>query len=150
MDNDKTEFKARVVIKLTDEFAKAVNKTGLHHAEDKRLEPLKEALAEHNADLHNALRDFEYYVQASEAHGVTDTPIVNWTRDATENPHAKARYSAMFTVGVAGKKVFDRDEADKLKKDFDKLSGKGVVELVKVDSMDPNKNPRIPDRYFKK
>ena len=150
MDNDKTEFKARVVIKLSDEFAKAVNKTGLHYADDARLEPLKEALAEHNADLHNALRDFEYYVQASEAHGVTDTPIVNWTRDATENPHAQARYSAMFTVGIAGKKVFDRDEADKLKEDFDKLSGKGVVELVKVDSMDPNKNPRIPDRYFKK
>jgi len=148
---DKTEnYQARVVIKLTDEFAKAVNKTGLQYANDEKLEPLKDALAEHQAELHNAMRDFEYYVQSSEAHGVNDDPIVNWTRDATENPHAQARYNTMFTVGVAGQKVFDRDAAEKMKADFDKLSGQGVVELVKVDSMNPDKNPRIPQRYFKK
>lgn len=151
MENKKTEkeYQARVVVKLTDAFAKAVNKDGLQYSKDTALDSLKEALAEHKADLHNAMRDFEYYVQSSEAHGVDDNPIVNWTRDATENPHATARYSTMFTVAIAGKKVFDTDQAEKLKKSLDKLSGNGVVELVKVDSMNPAKNPPIPKRYFK-
>ena len=148
MEQNKSDFGARVVIKLENEFAKAINQRGLHYIRDKRLEPLKRVLEEHHADLHNAMRDFEYYVQSSEAHGVYDSPIVNWTRDATINPHSRARYNTMFTVGIAGQKVFDQETVEKIKADFEVLSGDGVIELVKIDSMDPQTNPSIPPRYF--
>ncbi len=141
------KYQSRVVIILTDEFAKAVNKDGLTYSNAPELNALKEALAEHKGELHNAMRDFEYYVQSSEAHGVSDNPIVNWTRDATQNPHAQARYGTMFVVGIAGKKVFDDDVANKLAKTFEKLSGTSAVKGVKVDSMDPAKNPPIPKKY---
>ena len=140
---------ARVVIRLTDAFAKAVNNDGLPYVTDTALEPLKKALAAHKAELHNQLRDFEYYVQSSEAHGINDTPMVNWTRDATKHPYAQAKYSQLFAVAIAGRKVFDRAFADNLAAELNKLSGQGVVELVKVDSMDPAKNPPVPKHYFK-
>lgn len=143
------EFKARVVIRLTEAFAKAVNQDGLTYAADPALAPLKAALAVNKAELHNQLRDFESYVQSSEAHGVTDTPMVNWTRDATQHPYAQDKYSRLFAVAVSGKKVFDRAEADRLAESLKPLVGNGVVEGVKVDSMDPAKNPAIPARYFK-
>lgn len=143
------EFKARVVISLTEEFAKAVNKNGLQYTNSKALAPLKSVLSKHKADLHNALRDFEYYVESSEAHGVSDNPIINWTRDATNNPHATARYSVKFTLAVAGRKVFDRKFADNIAEDLKILIGNGPVKHVQVDSMDPSKNPPIPSRYFK-
>lgn len=148
MEQAEVEFGARVVIKFESEFAQALNKSSLHYVQDERLTPLKNALASYKADLHNAMRDFEYYVQSSEAHGVMDSPIVNWTRDATVNPYAKKRYNTMFTVGIAGQKVFDRDIVEKMKADLDKLSGDGVIELVKIDSMDPRQNPEIPAHYF--
>lgn len=148
MEHSKSDYGARVVIKLEPEYANAVNETGLLYARDERLDPLKSALAVHKAELHNAMRDFEYYVQSSEAHGVTDAPIVNWTRDATVNPYSRKRYNTMFTVGIAGRKVFDRATVEKMKADFDKLSGDGVIELVKIDSMDPAQNPAIPSHYF--
>lgn len=143
------DFKARVVIRLTDEFARAVNAKGLPYADEAALQPLKDALAAHKAELHNQLRDFEYYVESSEAHGINDTPMVNWTRDATQHPQAQARYSKMFAVAIAGRKVFDMDFAQSLAASLQGLTGQGVVEHVKVDSMDPAKNPAIPPRYFK-
>lgn len=142
-------FGARVVIRLNQEFAKAVNASGLPYVDDQALTPLKQALAGQKAELHNQLRDFEYYVESSEAHGITDTPMVNWTRDATQDPRAQARYSTMFAVAVAGRKVFDTATAEKLAARFTHLVGGGVVEQVKVDSMDPAKNPPVPSRYFK-
>lgn len=144
-----SEFESRVVIRLSDAFAKAVLDNGLHYTADPALEPLKKALASHKAELHNQLRDFEYYVQSSEAHGVNDTPMVNWTRDAAHHPYAQAKYSKLFAVAVGGKKVFDNDYAEQLAADLKPLVGAGVVELVKVDSMDPAKNPPVPAKYFK-
>lgn len=143
------QYGARVVIRLNQEFAKAVNANGLPYTADAALAPLKQALAASKAELHNQLRDFEYYVESSEAHGITDTPMVNWTRDATQDPRAQARYSTMFAVAVAGRKVFDAQTAQKLAESFSHLVGAGVVEQVKVDSMDPAKNPPVPSRYFK-
>ncbi len=61
------------------------------------MNALKDALAEHKGELHNVIRDFEYYVQSSEAHGVSDNPIINWTRDATQNSHVLARYGTIMT-----------------------------------------------------
>ena len=142
-------YGARVVIRLSNEFARAVNADGLAYTQDQALALLKQTLAAQKAELHNQLRDFEYYVESSEAHGITDTPMVNWTRDATRDPRAQARYSTMFAVAVAGRKVFDAETAEKLAAHFQHLVGAGVVEQVKVDSMDPAKNPPVPSRYFK-
>lgn len=143
------QYGARVVIRLSQEFAQAVNANGLPYVSDAAVAPLKQALAAQKAELHNQLRDFEYYVESSEAHGIKDTPMVNWTRDATQDPRAQARYSTMFAVAVAGRKVFDMADAEKLADNFRHLIGGGVVEHVKVDSMDPAKNPPVPSRYFK-
>ncbi len=143
------EFKSRVVIRLSDVFAKAVGDDGLHYSNDPALEPLKKALAPHKAELHNQLRDFEYYVQSSEAHGLTTGPMIDWTRDASAHPYAQAKYSKLFAVAVAGKKIFDQEHAEKLAADLQPLVGQGVVELVKIDSMDPAKNPPIPAKYFR-
>lgn len=140
---------ARVVIRLKDSFAKAVNENGIHYAQDAELAPLKTVLAEQKADLHNQLRDFEYYVQSSEAHGINDTPMVNWVRDATQHPYTQDKYSKLFVISVGGHKVFDRADADKLAERFNTLVGQGVVEAVKVDSMDPARNPPVPKQYFK-
>jgi hypothetical protein len=142
-------YGARVVIRLKDEFAKAVNDNGVHHMKDAALDPLKAVLSTEKADLHNQLRDFEYYVQSSEAHGITDTPMVNWTRDATQHPYTQDKYGKLFVVSVGGRKVFDRADADKLADAFKSLAGQGVVEAVKVDSMDPKRNPPVPKQYFK-
>lgn len=142
-------YGARVVIRLQDAFAKAVNDNGVHHTQDAALAPLKAVLSEQKADLHNQLRDFEYYVQSSEAHGIDDTPMVNWSRDATQHPYTQDKYSKLFVVSVGGKKVFDPADADKLAEAFKVLAGKGVVEAVKVDSMNPAGNPPVPKRYFK-
>jgi len=49
-------FETRLVVILTDEFAKAVNKDGLQYAKDKALDPLKEKLAEEKATLTNQMR----------------------------------------------------------------------------------------------
>lgn len=142
------DFKARVVIKLSEAFARAVNDNGLHYATDPQLDALKEALASIKGDLHNQLRDFEYYVQSSEAHGITDTPMVNWTRDATQHPYSKDKYSKLFALAVGGHKVFERAAAEELAAQLKPLIGAGVVEGVRVDSMDPAKNPAVPPRYF--
>ena len=142
-------YGARVVIRLTDAFAKAVNDNGVHYTKDAALDPLKAVMVAQKAELHNQLRDFEYYVQSSEAHGINDTPMVNWTRDATGHPYSREKYGKLFAVSVGGKKVFDRAAAEKLADAFKSLAGKGVVEAVKVDSMDPAKNPPVPPRYFK-
>lgn len=144
-----TEFKARVVIRLSEAFASAVNTHGLPYATDSGLAPLKAALASEKAELHNQLRDFEYYVQSSEAHGINDTPMVNWTRDASSHPYAQAKYSRLFAIAVAGKKVFEMDEAQRIAGTFQPLVDAGVIEAVKVDSMDPSKNPPVPKQYFK-
>lgn len=141
-------FGARIVVRLKEEFAKAVYEDGLFYCEDAALDPLKDVLATKKADLHNALRDFEYYVEASEAHGVDDTPIVNWTRDATQNPYASKKYKDMFTVSIGGKKVFDVYFALYFAEALKKEVGQGVVEMVRVDSMEPSKNPSIPEKYF--
>lgn len=143
------EFGARVVIRLKDAFAKAVNTDGVHYAQDAALAPLKAVLQQEKADLHNQLRDFEYYVQSSEAHGITDTPMVNWTRDATQHPYTQDKYSKLFVVSVSGHKVFDRAVAEALADKFKTLAGQGVVEAVKVDSMNPAHNPAVPKSYFK-
>lgn len=143
------DFKARVVIKLSAEFAAAVNANGLHYTTDPALDPLKEALAALRADVHNQLRDFEYYVQSSEAHGIHDTPMVNWTRDATQHPYTQDKYSKLFALAVGGHKVFDRDAAENLATVLRPLIGQGVVEGVKVDSMNPAKNPPVPGQYFR-
>lgn len=141
-------FKSRVVIRLSDAFAKAVC-DGLHYTTDQALDPLKQALAANKAELHNQLRDFEYYVQSSEAHGLNHGPMIDWTRDASQHPYAQAKYSKLFAVAVGGKKVFDEPDAQALADSLKPLVGQGVIELVKVDSMDPAKNPPIPPKYFK-
>lgn len=143
------EFKARVVIRLSENFAKAANTHGLLYVNHPAMAPLKDAMLAQRAELHNQLRDFEYYVESSEAHGINDTPMVNWTRDATQNPHAQERFSRLFAVAVAGRKVFDLETAEKIAGGFRHLIGGGVVEYVKIDSMDPAKNPPVPARYFK-
>lgn len=140
---------ARVVIRLQDAFAKAVNDNGLHYTQEAELASLKAVLASEKADLHNQLRDFEYYVQSSEAHGVNDTPMVNWSRDATRHPYTQDKYGKLFVVSVGGHKVFDRAQADKLAEAFQPLVGKGVVDAVRVDSMDPARNPPVPKQYFR-
>ena len=141
-------YGARIVLRLSEKFAEAVLRDGLFYSQDAAFDPLKDALAKQKAELHNALRDFEYYVQSSQAHGVDDNPIVNWTRDATQNPYAVGKYSGLFTIAVGGHKVFERDFAMKFAKALKPLEGQGVVELVRVDSMDPSKNPTIPEKYF--
>lgn len=143
------EFKARVVIKLSEAFAQAVNDNGLHYTADPKLDALKETLAVIKGDLHNQLRDFEYYVQSSEAHGINDTPMVNWTRDATQHPYAQGKYSRLFALAVGGHKVFEMAQAEALAAQLKPLIGQGVIEGVRVDSMDPAKNPPVPPQYFK-
>ena len=142
-------FKARVVIKLSGEFAKAVNDNGLHYTTDPELAPVKKALAGIKADLHSQLRDFEYYVQSSEAHGINDTPMVNWTRDATSHPFARDKYSKLFALSVGGHKVFEAGQAEKFAEALKPRVGQGFVEAFRVYSMDPAKNPPVPKHYFK-
>ncbi len=143
-------FETRLVVILTDEFAKAVNKDGLQYAKDKALDPLKEKLAEEKATLTNAMRDFEYYVQSSDAHGAEKSPIIDWSRDATTSDRAKQYYSGKFVVTFnAGAKVIPAETAERIKEKLDTLKGKGVVADVRIDSMDPAKNPPIPKKYFK-
>ncbi|MEC9234775.1 MAG: hypothetical protein VX803_00860, partial [Pseudomonadota bacterium] len=59
------EFDARIVIALSENFAKAVNDNGLQYTNAPELDALKSVLAEDNATLTNVMRDFEYYVQSS-------------------------------------------------------------------------------------
>jgi hypothetical protein len=142
-------FKARVVVKLSEEFARAVNDNGLHYTADKALAPVKKALGTIKADLHSQLRDFEYYVQSSEAHGVSDGPMINWTRDATNHPFAREKYSKLFAISVGGHKVFETEIAEKFAEALRPLVGQGVVEDVRVQTMDPDLNPKVPKNYFK-
>jgi hypothetical protein len=143
------KYEARVIVVLKEEFAKAVNDNGLQYTQDKKLDDLKALLAEEKASLTNVMRDFEYYVQSSDAHGAEESPIISWSRDATINERAKAYYGPKFVVTLkAGTKVMPEDVAQRLKEKLESLKGKGVVEDVRVDSMDPKKNPPIPKRYF--
>ena len=50
----------------------------------------------------------------------------------------------------AGKKVISGPEARKVSKKLGQLIEQGVIEGVRVDFMDPDKNPPIPARYLKK
>ena len=145
---DTTDDFARVVLCIGDDLAESINNTGVMFCERSELQPLQTVLTETRLELHNALRDFEYYVQSSEAHGVNDSPIVNWTRDATQNARSIARYKGRYTVSVAGRKVFQRSQAEQLADHFRPLVARGILERVKVDSMDPAMNPAIPERYF--
>ncbi len=143
-------FDARIVVSLKDEFAKVVNKDGLQYARDKELDDLKRVLASEKATLTNVMRDFEYYVQSSDAHGAEGSPMIDWSRDATENDRAIAYYGTKFVVTFnAGLKIVPPEVAEKVKAKIEALKGKGVVKDVRVDSMDPKKNPPIPQRYFK-
>jgi len=150
MSTTDQKFGARVVVCLTDEFASAVNDTGLQYADKPGLDALKAVLADENATLVNVMRDFEYYVEASDAHGADPTsPIIAWTRDSTENPRSKAYFEPKFVIMVgAGVKVFDPEVAEKIASRLRDLEGQGVVKEVRVDSMDPAQNPPIPERYF--
>ncbi len=140
----------RVVVQLKDEFAKAVNKNGLQYAKNKELDALKAVLEGEKATLTNVMRDFEYYVQSSDAHGAAESPMINWSRDATTSERAKSYYGSKFVVTWgAGTKVVSEDVAERIKDKIAELEGQGAVEKVRVDSMDPAKNPPIPPKYFK-
>lgn len=144
------EFDARVVIALSDSFAKAVNDNGLQYTDAPELEALKDLLAAEKATLTNVMRDFEYYVQSSDAHGAEASPIIDWSRDATVNDRAKAYYASKFVVTLAsGTKVMPLALAENIKEKLKALEGAGVVDMVRVDTMDPAKNPPIPQKYFK-
>lgn len=143
-------YDARVVIALKDEFAKAVSANGLQYTDAPELEPLKAVLAEEHATLTSVMSDFEYYVQSSDAHGAEASPMIDWSRDATVSPRAKEYYATKFVVTVgAGTKVFTEEKAAALHEKLQALEGQGAVEMVRTDSMDPAKNPPIPQRYFK-
>ena len=144
------EFEARIVIGLSAEFAQAVNDNGLQYTESPELDPLKAVLAEEKATLTNVMKDFEYYVQSSDAHGADASPIIDWSRDATTNERALQYYNSKFVVTLgSGQKVFAADYAEQVQEKIRKLEGQGVVEMVRIDSMDPSKNPPIPQKYFK-
>tara|TARA_B100000686_G_scaffold353715_1_gene460437 strand:+ start:1630 stop:2076 length:447 start_codon:yes stop_codon:yes gene_type:complete len=142
---------ARVVVVLTEAFAKAVNKNGLQYSRSQKLSPLKKVLRDEKATLTNVMRDFEYYVQSSDAHGADESPIIAWSRDATTSDRAKAYYGAKFVVTLAaGTKVMPFKQAKAIAKKIAALKNQGVVQDVRVDAMDPAKNPPIPARYFGK
>ena len=144
-------FDARVVVVLTEEFAKAVNRDGLHYARNKKLAMLKTLLASEKATLTNVMRDFQYYVQSSDAHGADPSPIIDWSRDATTSDRAQKYYGAKFVVTLgAGTKVMPLEQAEWIKAKLATIKGKGVVQDVRVDSMNPAENPKIPAKYFKK
>ena len=144
------EFGARVIVELKEDFAKAVNKDGLQYSKAPELLLLKIMLEEKKATLTNVMRDFEYYVQSSDAHGAEESPMIAWTRAATKLPAAHLYYGQKFVVTLgAGTKVMPMDEAEKLKERLSILNGLGAVKNVRVDSMDPKKNPPIPAKYFK-
>lgn len=157
-EKQKDEFGARVVLVLADKFAKAVNDNGLEYAdceedfteeETVALNGLQEAMAQLKGTLTNAMRDFEYYVQSSDAHGTPANPMLDWSRDAIKNDRAKAYYQTKFVVTVrAGQKVFKSKAAEAIADCLRPLEGEGVVEKVRVDSADPAKNPPIPQKYF--
>ena len=144
------EYNARVVVALSKEFAKAVNENGLQYADMPELDELKAVLAGEKATLTNVMRDFEYYVQSSDAHGAAPSPMIDWSRDATTSDRAKGYYASKFVVTQhAGTKVFPIDVAERIKNSLKPLEGgQGVVDKVRVDSMDPAKNPPIPQKYF--
>jgi hypothetical protein len=140
----------RIVISLTAEFAVAVNQDGIEYAQDQDLAPLQEALKQTQATLVNVMRDFEYYVQSSEAHGAEDSPIIRWSRDATESERAKAYYGSKFVLSfAAGRKIVSRAFAESVVDGLKPLEGQGVVAQIRIDSMDPKSNPPIPERYFR-
>lgn len=142
-------YGARVVLALEPEFADAVNDNGLQYTKEVALDGLKLALEDLKASLTNVMRDFEYYVQSSDAHGAEASPMINWSRDATENDRAKAYYGTKFVVTIgAGRKIFDSEAAEKIADALKHLEGQGVVHQVRIDSMDPARNPPIPERYF--
>jgi hypothetical protein len=143
------EYNARVVVALRDEFAKAVNENGLQYADLPELDALKIVLASEKATLTNVMRDFEYYVQSSDAHGAAPSPMIDWSRDATTSDRAKSYYASKFVVTQhAGSKVFSMDVAERIRDSLTPLEGQGVVDKVRVDSMDPAQNPPIPQKYF--
>jgi hypothetical protein len=140
---------ARVIVALSSEFAKAVNENGLQYADVPELDTLKTVLAGEKATLTNVMRDFEYYVQSSDAHGAAASPMINWSRDATTSDRAKGYYASKFVVTQhAGTKVFPEEVAERIKDKLKPLEGQGVVDQVRIDSMDPAKNPPIPEKYF--
>ncbi len=144
------EFDARIVVALSENFAKAVNENGLQYTDAPELDALKSVLAENNATLTNVMRDFEYYVQSSDAHGAAASPIIDWSRDATENDRAKAYYASKFVVTLgSGTKVISLQLAESIKNKLKLLEGAGVIDMVRIDTMDPTKNPPIPQKYFK-
>lgn len=145
------KFDVRVIVQLKDEFAKAVNKNGLGYTKSPELEPLKKALATQKATLTNVMRDFEYYVQSSDAHDAAPSPIIDWSRDATNNERAKAYYGSKFVITIgSGQKVFSAETGERIKRALAHLEGQGVVDQVRIDSMDPRRNPPIPRKYFQK
>ena len=140
---------ARVIVALSTEFAKAVNENGLQYTNLPELDALKTVLAGEKATLTNVMRDFEYYVQSSDAHGADPSPMIDWSRDATTSDRAKGYYASKFVVTQhAGTKVFPVDVAKRIYDSLKPLQGQGVVDKVRVDSMDPANNPSIPEKYF--
>lgn len=145
------KYGARVVIVLKDEFAKAVNQKGIHLCKEDELAPLRIHLERYNASLTNVMRDFEYYVQSSDAHGAEESPIIEWSRDATKNDRAKAYYGSKFVVTLgAGTKVMPMEQAEEIKRDLSRFIGSFGIKDVRIDTMDPKKNPPIPVKYFKR
>ena len=144
-----SNFEARVIVALSQSFAQAVNDNGINYTDRPELTDLKDILKQEKATLTNVMRDFEYYVQSSDAHGAEASPLINWSRDATTNDRATKYYASKFVITFnSGTKVVPMEVAKRVEEKLKPLEGQGVVEQVRVDSMDPAQNPAIPKRYF--
>lgn len=144
-------YDARVALVLEDKFARMVNNSGLHYTNAPEIDELKSLLVPYRATLTNAMRDFEYYVQASDAHDAAPSPIIDWSRDATQNDRAIAYYATKFVVTTgAGQKIFPARIAHEITTALKTIEGKGVLKEVQINSMNPSANPPIPEKYFQR
>ena len=142
--SDQWQYQLR--IDLADELAEVAR----HDPKNPALGPLADILDKHNAIMKCQYDAFAGYVAEAERHGTENYPLYEWTKATIENPEKKAKYLKSFTLYIAGREVYDKDEADALESDLQPLvGGKLITRMAKHDT-NPANNPQPPARYRKR
>jgi hypothetical protein len=137
MDDD-LRFQLRLT--LSEEFAQVARNS----PKDPSISPLMDILDRHNTIMKCQFDAFADYVGEAEATGIQNYHLYEWTKKIIGDPAKKSKYTKSFALYVAGKEVYEKDEADALEAELKPLVGGPIVaQMFKYDS-DPAHNPQPP------
>jgi hypothetical protein len=137
---DALRFQLRLT--LNEEYARIAR----NNPEDPSISQLAIILKRHHAVMKCQFDAFAGYVSEAEANGIENYPLYEWTKTTVEDPAKQAKYTKSFALHVAGKEVYEKNEADALEAELKPLVGGAIVSnMFRYDS-DPAHNPQPPHR----